>query len=101
MFNLSLNYIIPRFSWVEHSELDYRVEDSKTGSYTIEEITLPTYVIVLVSVFFIMRIVSHFQKGKVKYYYHPDSKLMEKFLTETDVNEQVYAPYWFTTSGVL
>ena len=100
---LTLNYIIELFSWQKagHPDTAFSVEHSKTSHYSVEVKTLPTYVIVLVSVFFIMKIVSHFQKGAVNFYYHRESNLMSRFMLETDVSEQVYAPYWFTTSGVL
>ncbi len=66
--NLTLNYIISGVWW--KPSLEHSIEGQHHAVQSVEGKTLPTYVVVLITVFFIMRIVSYFQKGKVKFYYH-------------------------------
>jgi hypothetical protein len=66
--NLTLNYIISGGWW--KTSLEHSIEAQQHAELSVEVKTLPTYVVVLIKVFFIMRIVSYFQKGKVKFYYH-------------------------------
>ena len=69
--NLTLNYIISGGWWKPPSlELSIEAQKQHQTELSVEGKTLPTYVVVLFTVFFIMRIVSYFQKGKVKFYYH-------------------------------